>query len=57
MSKKNESLYDKRIVERNIRRSAITRKDYETYISKLPDVRDKAVRVFGEDDRTPHPRP
>jgi len=38
---------DKRIVERNIRKGVIGRKDYEKYLKDLPDVEDRgeAVRV------------
>lgn len=33
--------YDKRNIESNIRSSIMTKKDYETYLSKLPDVSEK----------------
>jgi hypothetical protein len=33
--------FDKRNVERNIKEGIITQKDYETYLSKLPNVSDK----------------
>jgi hypothetical protein len=33
--------FDKRNVEGNIRSGIITKKDYESYLSKLPDVREK----------------
>jgi hypothetical protein len=33
--------FDKRNVERNIKDGIITQKDYEIYLSKLPNVRDK----------------
>ena len=33
--------FDKRNVEGNIRGGIITKKDYETYLAKLPDVREK----------------
>ena len=33
--------FDKRNVERNIKNGIITQKDYEIYLSKLPDVSDK----------------
>jgi hypothetical protein len=32
---------DKRNIERNIKNGIITQKDYEIYLSKLPDVIDK----------------
>jgi hypothetical protein len=33
--------FDVRNIERNTRGGIITQKDYETYLSKLPDVSDK----------------
>jgi len=33
--------FDKRNIERNIKDGIITQKDYEIYLSKLPDVSDK----------------
>jgi hypothetical protein len=33
--------FDKRNIERNIKNGIITQKDYEIYLSKLPDVSDK----------------
>ena len=33
--------FDTRNIERNIKNGIITQKDYEMYLSKLPDVRDK----------------
>ena len=38
--------FDKRNVESNLRNGVISRKEYETYLSKLPDVSDK---VFAEE--------
>ena len=32
--------FDKRNIERNIKNGIITQKDYEIYLSKLPDVSD-----------------
>jgi hypothetical protein len=42
---------DKRNVERNIKDRIITQKDYEIYLSKLPDVSDKLFNpeVFSVD--------
>ena len=34
--------FDKRNFERNIKDGSISRKDYETYLSRLPDVIEKA---------------
>ena len=33
--------FDKRNIEKNIKNGIITQKDYEIYISKLPDISDK----------------
>ncbi len=33
--------FDMRTIERNTKSGIITQKDYETYLSKLPDVSDK----------------
>jgi len=35
------SLFDRRIVERNIKRGLITRKDYEKFLKSQPDVAGK----------------
>ncbi len=34
-------LFDARVVERNIKRGIITRKDYEKYLKSLADAKDK----------------
>jgi len=39
--------FDKRNVERNIKNGIITQRDYETYLSKLPDVSDKLFNLEG----------
>ncbi len=39
--------FDIRNIERNIRGGIITQKDYETYLSRIPDVGDK---VFNPED-------
>jgi hypothetical protein len=39
--------FDIRTIERNTKSGIITQKDYETYLSKLPDVSDK---VFNPDE-------
>jgi len=36
-------LYDRRTVERNIKKGLITRKDYEKHLKSLDDVGDKGV--------------
>ena len=42
------TLFDRRIVERNIKRGLITRKDYEKYLKSLSDAAEK-VRVPDEE--------
>ena len=34
-------IFDKRNIERNIKNGIITQKDYEIYLSKLPDISDE----------------
>jgi len=40
---KSERLFDKRTVERNIKKTLIGRKDYEKHLKTLPDVASKGV--------------
>jgi len=40
---KTERLFDKRTVERNIKKTLIGRKDYEKHLKTLPDVASKGV--------------
>ena len=40
---KTERLFDKRTVERNIKKTLIGRKDYEKHLKSLPDVAGKGV--------------
>ena len=44
---KNLRLYDRRTIERNIKKGLITRKDYEKFLKALDDAKDKGV--IGED--------
>lgn len=37
MSNINERLFDKRVVERNIKRGKVTREQYEAWLSSLED--------------------
>jgi hypothetical protein len=37
MAKIEEKLVDKRIVDRNIRKGLLTKRDYETHVETLPD--------------------
>jgi hypothetical protein len=41
----NERTYDVRVIERNIRKGVITRKDVERYLKSLPDRESNAERV------------
>ena len=45
-----ERLFDKRTVERNIKKTLIGRKDYEKHLKTLPDVASKGVYGGKEDD-------
>ncbi|HVU50131.1 MAG TPA: hypothetical protein VHL80_05565 [Polyangia bacterium] len=45
---KNERLFDKRTIERNIKKGLVTRKDYEKHLKALEDVAGKGV--FGGDE-------
>ena len=38
-------IFDSRIVERNIKRGLVSRKDYEKYLKSLPDSKDKVKSV------------
>jgi hypothetical protein len=40
---KNDRLYDKRTVERSIKKGLLTRKDYEKHLKGLDDVAPKGV--------------
>ena len=40
---KNLRLYDRRTIERNIKKGLITRKDYEKFLKALDDAKDKGV--------------
>jgi hypothetical protein len=40
---KNLRLYDRRVLERNIKKGLVTRKDHEKFLKSLPDVADKVA--------------
>ncbi|MFW5921599.1 MAG: hypothetical protein ACOCUS_07145 [Polyangiales bacterium] len=40
-----ESLVDRRVIERNIAKGLIEKKDYEKHLESLPDVADNAAEV------------
>ena len=50
MSQSNEYLFDHRIVEKNIRKGLITRKQYEDHLKSLSDVENNAEYVSLEDE-------
>ncbi len=51
MTKNKEELdYDVRIVDRNIREGAVSKKDYDKYVKGLPDVEDKGEPLVFEDE-------
>jgi len=41
---KNFRLFDRRTIERNIKKGLISRKDYEKYLKSLDDAKDKGVQ-------------
>jgi hypothetical protein len=47
---KTSRLYDRRTVERNIKKGLLTRKDYEKHLKALDDVAEKGVYGGNEDD-------
>ena len=50
---KTSRLYDRRTVERSIKKGIITRKDYEKHLKGLPDVADKGENITTEQPNTP----
>lgn len=49
MPEKSEALFDKRIVQRNIKRGRITRREYDAFVKHLDDVTDKSEPLFSEE--------
>jgi hypothetical protein len=47
---RNARLYDRRTVERNIKKGLLTRKDYDKHLKSLDDVAAKGVYGGSEDD-------
>jgi hypothetical protein len=45
---KNARLFDRRIVERNIKKGLVTRKDYDKYLKALDDA---AAKIASPDER------
>ena len=54
MDTKSMRLYDKRTVERSIKKGLLTRKDYEKHVKSLDDVADKGV-YGGTEAEAPEP--
>ena len=52
---KIERLYDKRTVERNIKKGLVSRKDYDKFLKALDDVAEKGV--YGGTERPEEPEP
>lgn len=44
----DESMFDTRVVERNMRRGLITQKDYQEYLESLEDNEDNAAPIESE---------
>jgi hypothetical protein len=57
MSRKPESLFDKRIIARNLHHKRLSRKEYEQYLAGLEDVARKAVPIFFEAEERREPDP
>lgn len=50
---KTARLFDKRTVERSIKKGLVVRKDYDKYVKSLEDVSDKGVQGGPENDAAP----
>ncbi len=50
MKQRYEIPYDVRVIERDIREGVITKKDYEEFLKKLPDIFDKGCPLVIEDE-------
>ncbi|MBW2732886.1 MAG: hypothetical protein JRH20_10885 [Deltaproteobacteria bacterium] len=50
MLEKRDFLYDSRLVERFISRGAVTRKEYDAHLAKLPDAADKSEPLVPENE-------
>lgn len=48
MADKNEKLFDRRVVERNIDKGLVTREEYEEYLDGLEDAEDNADVIEAE---------
>jgi hypothetical protein len=50
MKNKEDFLYDVRVAHRHIKEGVVTKKDYDKYMSSLPDVEDKSEPLIIEDE-------
>lgn len=50
MSKKEDFLYDERIVEMHIKDGTLSKKDYDKHLKSLPDVEEKGEVLIIEED-------
>lgn len=50
MKNKEDFLYDVRIVNRNIRDGAVSKKDYDKYIESLPDMEGNSEPLIIDDE-------
>ena len=48
--KENPKLWDRRTLERNIRKGLMTRKDVDKYLKSLPDAEEKKVELDPDTD-------
>ena len=57
MSHKPDALFDKRVVQRHIKAGRVSPKEYENHIKKLPNVADKGVPLFAEEEQAKEQAP
>ena len=48
MADKDDQLFDRRVVERNIEKGLVTREEYEDYLEGLDDTEDNAETIEAE---------
>jgi hypothetical protein len=54
---KDARLFDVRIVERNIKRGIVTRKEYDRFLKALADAADKVLAPANAEPETPSAEP
>jgi hypothetical protein len=52
---RNPRLFDRRIVERNIKKGLLSRKDYEKHLKSLPDVASNIASAEERREEPPEP--